>query len=198
MEAPRDSCNAWLGLASSCMSDSLWELIVKSPEASLSHRACPWGGHLVKFDCRNVFIQEAPKDPAHVLVRPEVRDSGTQHAEIRVRCQKVHAPGDALLDMWVMRMGKILFGHCCSDEGQDGSANFFDLDTTCKTRHQIRRNFPEHGDCSYVGQGCLWMSRPEVGSGNRFRVILVVRTPDEKRFAPWASLLFSMIRPWTE
>ena len=35
-----------------CMSDSLWQLAVHLPEKTLSHRACPWGGHLVRFDSR--------------------------------------------------------------------------------------------------------------------------------------------------
>ena len=35
-----------------CLSDSLWELAVKHHETSLSHRTCPWGGHLLKFDSR--------------------------------------------------------------------------------------------------------------------------------------------------
>lgn len=194
METP-DGSNAWFGLAASCMSDSLWQLAVHLPETTLSHRACPWGGHLVRFDSRNIFIQAAPKDPSGVMVRPEVRGrySGTPE-EFPARCQQLFAPGNALLErrtrMWVMRMARVLFGHCSNDEGHGSNGLFYDLETAT-AQHQIRRNFPEQGDCSYVGQGCLIISRPE-GHPNRFRIILVFRTP-EKRFAAWAMPLYSMI-----
>ena len=51
MEAT-DCGNAWLSLASSAISDSEWELAIERPQTSLSHRSCPWGGHLVKFQSR--------------------------------------------------------------------------------------------------------------------------------------------------
>lgn len=42
----------WFDFASTCMSDSTWEIAVKRPTSSLSHRTCPWGGHLIRFDNR--------------------------------------------------------------------------------------------------------------------------------------------------
>eukprot|EP00435_Cladocopium_sp_Y103_P021817 s1500_g5.t1 len=197
METPNDASNAWLGLATSCMSESLWKVAVHLPETTLSHRACPWGGHLVRFDSRNIFIEAAPEDPSGVLVRPEVRGRYTgASVEIPVRCQQLFAPGNASLErrtrMWVVRMTRVLFGQCSNDKGHGSNGLFYDLDVAT-ARHQIRRNFPEQGDCSYVGQGALWISRPEVGRPNRFRVIFVFCTPDEKRFAAWATPLYSMI-----
>eukprot|EP00434_Breviolum_minutum_P030267 symbB.v1.2.026772.t1/scaffold2699.1/size140064/7 len=196
-----DGCSAWFDLASSCLSDSLWELAVKHHETSLSHRTCPWGGHLLKFDSRNLFIQDAPVDPSHLFVRPEVRGQYEGHpVEISARCKEVSAPGDAMLErrtrMWVVRMAWILFGHC-RDEGH-GNGNFYDFDTPHTMRHQLRRNFPQKGDASYAGQGCLWLSRPEDGSEpQRFRVVLVLRTPHEQRFGRWAMPFISMITDMT-
>lgn len=194
MDTP-DVSNAWLGLAASCMSDSLWQLAVHLPEKTLSHRACPWGGHLVRFDSRNIFIQAAPQDPSGVMVRPEVRGRHRgAPEEIPARCQQLFAPGDALLErhtsMWVVRMARVIFGHCSNDKGHGCNGLFYDLETRT-ARHQIRRNFPEQGDCSYVGQGCLIISRPE-GNPNHFRIILVFCTP-ENRFAAWATPLYSKI-----
>jgi len=164
----------------------------------MSHRACPWGGHLVKIDCRNVFIQGAEKDPTSVMIRPEVRGqySGAP-VEIAARCLRVHCPGDAVIErstrMWVVRMLWLLFGHC-HGRGNDSHGHFYHFDGTDVARHHLRRNWPEPSDCSYIGQGVLWISRPEAGSKrNRFQIVMVFRTPDEKKFARWAFPLYSMI-----
>ena len=47
-----DNHGAWLKFAPSCMSDEQWEVAAKTPEAVLSHRSCPWGGHLIKIDSK--------------------------------------------------------------------------------------------------------------------------------------------------
>ena len=38
------------------MSDEQWEVAATTREAILSHRSCPWGGHLIKLECRTVFF----------------------------------------------------------------------------------------------------------------------------------------------
>eukprot|EP00435_Cladocopium_sp_Y103_P030173 s1457_g7.t1 len=90
----------WLNFAASCMSDVQWEVAAIRPDAVLSHRSCPWGGHLIKMDSKNVFIQNAPSDPADILVRPEVRDMslGKSRADFWWRCLEIYAPGDALVE----------------------------------------------------------------------------------------------------
>ena len=50
--ADRDRNNEWFDCARSCLSDSKWEMAANRPESSLSHRTCPWGGHLIRFDNR--------------------------------------------------------------------------------------------------------------------------------------------------
>ena len=51
-------------------------------------------------DLRNVFIQNAPTDPANLFVRPEVRgmSPGKSRADFSWRCLKTYAPGDALVE----------------------------------------------------------------------------------------------------
>ena len=50
--APTDNYGAWLKFAPSCMSDAQWGVAAETPEAVLSHRSCPWGGHLIKIDSK--------------------------------------------------------------------------------------------------------------------------------------------------
>ena len=42
----------WLNFATSCMSDVQWEVAAIRPEAVLSHRSCPWGGHLIRVEAK--------------------------------------------------------------------------------------------------------------------------------------------------
>eukprot|EP00490_Sorites_sp_Unknown_P016133 CAMPEP_0114646110 /NCGR_PEP_ID=MMETSP0191-20121206/4969_1 /TAXON_ID=126664 /ORGANISM="Sorites sp." /LENGTH=61 /DNA_ID=CAMNT_0001858903 /DNA_START=1 /DNA_END=182 /DNA_ORIENTATION=- len=55
-----------------CMSNAEWLVAAQTREAVLSHRPCPWGGHLIKLESKSIFVQNAPEDPCDVLVRPEV------------------------------------------------------------------------------------------------------------------------------
>lgn len=105
----------WLNSASQCMSDEQWEVAATTREAILSHRSCPWGGHLIKVESRNV-IQNAPEDPCDLFVRPEVRAMSQRPMEMTLKCESIHAPGDATLErtnsMWVVCVASVLFGHC--------------------------------------------------------------------------------------
>ena len=49
-----DNHGAWLKFAPCSMSDEQWEVAAKTPEAVLSHRSCPWGGHLIKIDSKTL------------------------------------------------------------------------------------------------------------------------------------------------
>ena len=63
---------------------------------------------------RNVFIQNAPSDPANLLVRPEVRALSPSYfktenpAEYSWRCLETYEPGNALMErtncMWAIRL----------------------------------------------------------------------------------------------
>ena len=41
---------------------SSWELAAVAADVALFHRSCPWGGHLIKLDIRNVLIEDAPEN----------------------------------------------------------------------------------------------------------------------------------------
>ena len=49
-----DNHGAWLKFVPSSMLDEQWEVAAKTPEAVLSHRSCPWGGHLIKIDSKTL------------------------------------------------------------------------------------------------------------------------------------------------
>lgn len=53
-----DNYCEWLNFAGSCMSDEQWEVATKTPEAVLSHRSCPWGGHLIKIESKTLSIDK--------------------------------------------------------------------------------------------------------------------------------------------
>eukprot|EP00438_Fugacium_kawagutii_P015808 Skav206884 [mRNA] locus=scaffold3287:13187:18436:- [translate_table: standard] len=158
------------------MTDSKWEMAARRPEASLSHCTCPWGGHLVRFDNRtaasgeNIFIQNAPEDPRDFLIRPEVRGLYEASAlrvaqaksEIAVHWRETLAPGEAVLErsssMWVVKMASVLFGNFqgplhlspMSEVSRFLRSNFFYDNLPTLARHQLRRDFPQPGDCTYV------------------------------------------------
>ena len=54
-----DDHSDWLKFAASCMSDVQWEVAAIRPEAVLSHRSCPWGGHLIKLEAKTLGILAA-------------------------------------------------------------------------------------------------------------------------------------------
>lgn len=37
------------------------DLAAERPDSSLLHRSCPWGGHLVRLDLRNIRVMGAPE-----------------------------------------------------------------------------------------------------------------------------------------
>jgi len=178
----------WLNFASQCMSDEQWEVAATTREAILSHRSCPWGGHLIKVESRNVFIQNAPEDPCDLFVRPEVRAMSQGPMEMTLKCKSIHAPGDATLErtnsMWVVRVASVLFGHC------QGSFEDHLYETMpMLTRHRLYKNFPEAGDSTYLATEAIWMARRLADSCNRYRLVLVFQTPEDT-FPTWASSFF--------
>lgn len=156
---------AWFGLAKRCFADDGWALACERPPATFSHRSCPWGGHLIRFDFRRAFIQDAPEQPQDVLCRPEVRGTYPDSwPELSVRLRQTLAPGDAVVERqstsWpgpqmdkgkrelrrLFRLASVLFGDF---SGPQPNCFFYDP-KPIRTRHQLRRDFPEPGDCAYA------------------------------------------------
>ena len=55
------------------MSSTGWDTALARPKAQLSHRSCPWGGCLIKFEIDGITLQNPPAKTSGILVRPEVR-----------------------------------------------------------------------------------------------------------------------------
>lgn len=51
------------------MSPEGWSLALARPQAELSHRTCPWGGHLIKFDFKGITLQNPPSKSGNIFVR---------------------------------------------------------------------------------------------------------------------------------
>ena len=53
-EVQGDNHGAWLKFTPCCMSEQDWKVASQTPEAVLSHRSCPWGGHLIKLESKTL------------------------------------------------------------------------------------------------------------------------------------------------
>jgi len=189
MADKHDNHGEWMKFARCCMSDADWEVAANRPEAILSHRSCPWGGHLIKIESTNLFIQNAPEDPRDLFVRPEVRAMSKGPMEMKLRCLETYAPGDALMErtncMWIIRLAAVLFGH-----GHGLWQDHFFQKVPTVSRHRLHKDFPEVGDCAYFAVEGIWIARPvkEILQ-RRYRVVLVFSTPEDI-WASWASPFF--------
>lgn len=117
-----DRVEGWFNLVSNGgLSRSAWDLAVERPDSSLLHRSCPWGGHLVRLDLRNIRVMGAPEIASNVLVRPEVRsrysgvlEKGVYRDVMSSEILKTFNPGDALIEQFytmpALRLPALLFG----------------------------------------------------------------------------------------
>ena len=197
MVASAERVRVWFELARTCLVDEHWKLAASVADGSLSHRSCPLGGQVIRFDFRNVFVKDAPENPSDLLVRPEVRGQYGHLASMegRVTWRETLAPGDALAEsssykLWAM--ASVLFGNLGGASGN----TFFYHTGPALTRGRLRRDFPQMGDCSYAcfqecegtGKDFMMISRNE-GKPELFRILLLFSMPDGK-WAHWASKLF--------
>mmetsp|Transcript_105997 Transcript_105997/g.252947 ORF Transcript_105997/g.252947 Transcript_105997/m.252947 type:complete len:414 (-) Transcript_105997:22-1263(-) len=170
----------------------------------LWHRSCPWGGHLIKFELRNIYLPTAPERTEDLVVRPEVRSKYYESHPLKgsaVALKETTAPGEAVLvgrNSWAfLRLCSILFG----DLGTAMHFYFFDPHQAVALHQKVRRNFPQEGDsaCAFWEddpgdqQGFLLM-RPEEEKYH-FQAIVVMRMPKPK-FAGWALAEFEFFMEW--
>ena len=57
--------SVWLHFASAAMSQDQWEVAEERPQARLSHRSCPWGGHLIKIEALTLGKRSEKKKKKH-------------------------------------------------------------------------------------------------------------------------------------
>eukprot|EP00438_Fugacium_kawagutii_P030877 Skav213468 [mRNA] locus=scaffold3211:188134:190388:- [translate_table: standard] len=90
----------WFQMSDPILSEDGWEVALARPLAKLSHRSCPWGGHLIRFEVKQVPIHNAPEKTGEIIVRPEVR--AAYHDQIpltgtKMTCERMVQPGEAVL-----------------------------------------------------------------------------------------------------
>lgn len=180
-----DNLHDWLKFAGHCMSDAGWEVAVRTPDVLLSHRSCPWGGHLIKVESKNIFIQNAPTDSRDFFARPEV-EAKFHCDECTMKCMDINAPGDALIErtntMWIIRFASVLFGDCM---GHSLQQRFFFNKMPVVSRHCLYKDFPQPGSSAYYENESLWIAQP-LPVRNRYCVVAVFSAP-KATWAPWAS-----------
>jgi len=170
-----------------------WAEALRRPEGSLSHRPCPWGGYLIKFELNSVKVHNAPANSSRVMVRPEVRSFLHQKFPIcgtSVDGVQFLAPGDAIVQgsiSWsAVRICSVLFG----DISQVMNCL---CDCPACFHQKVRPNYPFRGDsaCTYHSQDGRYqgfiLTRPE--REDFFTTYVVFRVPAES-FASWATLHF--------
>ncbi|CAK9108111.1 unnamed protein product [Durusdinium trenchii] len=114
-----ESVEEWCLLMPNLFEVNDWTVALTTAEAALMHSSCAWGGHLLKFELKDLTIQNAPEDPAQILVRPEVR--ALHQDTCPLNGVKVGssvgfvAPGEAIVEASIaqeatMKLCSVLFG----------------------------------------------------------------------------------------
>lgn len=201
-----DRVEGWFNLVSNGgLSRSAWDLAAERPDSSLLHRSCPWGGHLVRLDLRNIRVMGAPEIASNVLVRPEVRsrysgvlEKGVYRDVMSSEILKTFNPGDALIEQFytmpALRLPALLFGDFSVLESLYGPSSRGFLG-----RQKLRRDFPEQGHSTYIfenrfgrAQEYLLTARREHQSQNIFHFVCIFSTPEDKWY-DWFSPFFFLL-----
>lgn len=182
-----------------------WSLALARPNAQLWHRSCPWGGHLIKFDLKNIQIQDAPEKTSNLIVRPEVRaaESGVKGvaAETLINRSEFVAPGEAILEgrtcSFLFRLCNVLFGDISNPSTAFPHYFFHDAVCPIAVHQKVRRDCPSEGDSAIAfwqgGQTFhgIMVIRPETTKGE-FNVVFAFRIMQDK-FASWATFQFRKV-----
>lgn len=191
----------WCQLMPNLLEEVGWTTALSTEEASLTHMSCPWGGHLIKFELRDILVQDAPTKSSNVMVRPEVRSLLQEQFPINgleVKKMEVVSPGECVVEgsmSWsILRLCGVLFG----DIGSQVMNYFFEDNGEVSWHQKLRRNYPRDGDsaCAFwmedgKPQELVLVVRPEAKPG-KFTAFVVVRVP-ENNFANWATEYFSCV-----
>lgn len=200
MEGMRpEGVEEWFQIPGLVWSDEGWEVAMARPLTKLSHRSCPWGGHLIRFSVKHLVINNAPEKTGNVLVRPEVRAAYHDRIPLtgtRMCLEKVVQPGEAVLrgltSTKLMRLCVVLFGEmsgrktCC----------FHDAQSPVSMHQKIRRDYPCEGDSALAfwqedraHEGLFALRPMEKSLAKTFDLSAVLRLPEDK-FASWATFQF--------
>eukprot|EP00439_Symbiodinium_sp_Y106_P033059 s5659_g3.t4 len=197
-----DAMDQLMGLAAQCMSDDNWTQLLNDRRVKLAHRECSGHRQMVRLVITRVAIRDPPKNPSHLLVRPEVR--AQYQKEISpvsghsLDLVETNAPGDGIF--WRFQQFGLL-KLCCLFFGSlaGSSANrFFCTDTPTLGHHKLKRDFPEPGDCVYAGRmdntqmECdgvsegVFITHPTADSSEFSVTVMFVLSHAQWKWAGWA------------
>ncbi|CAK9047962.1 unnamed protein product [Durusdinium trenchii] len=197
-----ESVEDWCQLMPHLLEENGWNKAMVTSDAALMNTSCPWGGHLIKFELKEITIHEAPADPANVMVRPEVRSLHPDQCPINgitVNSVDFVVPGEAVVEAtssWsIVRLCAVLFG----DMAGQVMDYFFDAGSVA-WHQEVRRNYPKAGDsgCAFYKEEAedrsyefMILVRPSA-TKETFTVYVVLRVYED-RFAQWAQEHFCLV-----
>lgn len=216
MSLEEERIHAWFSLARTILSETGWEAAAASEGmqgtlGTLSHRPRPLGGHLIKFDFPSILIEGAATlPPENLLVRPEVRGllepewpQLTSVGDFKFRTLKVFSPGDAMVHQEVrlpiLRTCELLFGDSTPARLM---SNFFYNPNQVLAWQQLRRDFPEPGQCcmGWFQELGTWQEYMTIArrSGTQgedaiYRMVVCFSAPKDLPRANWASPFYSSL-----
>jgi len=190
----------WFQVLPNLWASEDWEVALARPLARLTHCRCPWGGHLIRFEIKDVIIENPPEKTGQIIVRPEVRAAYHDRIPLtgtKMICESFFQPGEATLkgqtSTKLMRLCAVLFG----DLGGSSVTHFFhDCHSLTSIHQKIRRDYPLEGDCALAfwqekkpHEGIFMIRPTDKALAKTFDVFAVLRLPEDK-FASWATFQF--------
>ena len=178
-----ESVDEWCQFSPNLFEAEGWTVALATEEATLMHSSCSWGGQLLKFELKDLLIEDAPHDPSHVIVRPEVRALHQEQCPtsgIQEQSVDLVAPGEAVTEAvssWgIVKLCSVLFGDMAGQV-----MNYFFPGESAAWHQKIRRNYPSIGDsaCAFWKDDdesdlktheCLILVRPTDSTASTFNV----------------------------
>jgi len=173
----------WFQLVPHLVWEEGWEVLIDQPKSgTFFHCDCPWGGELLKIRVE-VSVENPPENPAHLLLRPEVRALFGNGTDPNTQMLSLHAPGEALLRQL---HGWGLSSYCSSFLEASDDRFRGEFSTWKSSWLRISRDFPEEGDSSLSFDGDslgVLLARPRVTPG-RYEISDIFHVSQEQ-FEQW-------------
>ena len=201
MAVPPECNEEWFELVPNLLSSQGWEVAIDKGRSSLSHRDCPWGGHIIKCSMEDVVVNNPPEDPSCIFIRPETRERYQARCGERfgrIELLELLAPGEAVMKHFscfgLLRLLTVLFGRLARPYLE---FSFASGDGICTALQKITRDYPKKGDCNtglfhYTGEPPEGLLHCRPQADGKFHVSGIFTVSADK-FARWAASYFGLM-----
>ncbi|CAE7662946.1 DHX34 [Symbiodinium necroappetens] len=201
MAVPPECNEEWFELVPNLLSSQGWEVAIDKGRSSLSHRDCPWGGHIIKCSMEDVVVNNPPEDPSCIFIRPETRERYQARCGERfgrIELLEILAPGEAVMKRFscfgLLRLLTVLFGRLARPYLE---FSFASGDGICTALQKITRDYPKKGDCNtglfhYTGEPPEGLLHCRPQADGKFHVSGIFTVSADK-FARWAASYFGLM-----